>query len=351
MNSVRNFQSQAELRAQWEETAKVRPRSFPSEIAQSIGISEGELLASKVGHGYTRLRSDWKEILNSLSALGAVKSITRNQAAVLERDGTYPEFQHFGMHSMFVSESIDLRITLHEWQMALAVQNPAKDGRPASRSLQFFAKDGLAVHKLFLLAESNQTAYQELVERFQDSDQSEGQQFADVTAKRELPDESIDQAGLLESWSKLEDSHGFFGLLHGFKVSRPQAMRLAEGRFTQRVSNEAAKSLLQKVAAERTPLMIFVSNKGCMQIYKGALRNVVEAHGWLNVMDPGFELHLKEEQVADSWLVEKPTTEGGIRSLELFDSEGKDIASLFGVRAEGRRQSMAWHALLEGLRN
>lgn len=350
MNSTSELLPPSELRARWEEAAAAEPRSFPSEIARRLQVSEGELLASKIGHGYTRLRREWPEILQSLSGLGEVKAITRNEAAVLERNGRYPEFQHFGMHSMFVGEAIDLRITLHEWHFALAASNPVKNGRPESHSLQFFAKDGVAVHKLFLTPGSELAAFEQLVARFEAPDQSAGQSFSVNSQKGVQTGDPLDREAFLDAWSKLEDTHGFFGLLHGFKVSRPQAMRLAEGRFTRRVSNDSARTLLYQVAKDGVPLMVFIGNKGCLQIHKGVVKKVVPAHGWLNVLDPGAEVHLKEEHIVDSWVVEKPTSDGLIRSLELFDGEGQDILSLFGVRSEGKRQSLAWHASLEALK-
>ena len=337
------------LLTRWQDLAHEKPRAFPSEIAQELGVSEGELLATKIGGGSTRLRREWIEILSELGRLGEVKSITRNEFAVLEKNGTYPPFQHFDGHAMFVSEEIDMRIALSEWQFALAVRNPGRADGSESRSVQFYGKDGTAMHKVFLLPQSNEDAYNELVLRFADEDQSAGEPFSAKAVKDEMPDSAIDREGLMKGWSALEDTHGFFGLLARFRVSRPQAMRLASGNFTHRVDGESLNELLQHVSRGQVPVMLFIGNEGCLQIQKGIVTNVVRAHGWLNVMDPGVEVHLKEDHIAESWLVEKPTMDGSIRSLELFDAAGRDVLSIFGVRTEGKRQSAEWHSSLDGL--
>ena len=336
-------QSPEVLRARWEEAAQERPNQFPSEIARQLGVSEGELQASKIGQGSVRLDSGWVEILGRLHTLGEVKAITRNEYAVLEKNGVYPKFEHFGVHSMFVSEDIDMRISLSEWQLGLAVRSAGKRPGVESRSLQFFCKDGTAVHKIFLLDVSDAAGFNSLVDQFKSADQSAGQSFATEHADPLPASSEVDRPELLQAWSELKDTHEFFGLLQRFRVSRIAAMRLAEGRFTRRVDNGSISELWKQVAHAAVPVMLFIGNKGCLQIHKGALKNIVPAHGWLNIMDRGVEVHLKEEKISDSWIVEKPTADGAIRSLELFDSGGRDILSVFGVRTEGKRQSEAWH--------
>lgn len=70
---------------------------------------------------------------------------------------------------------------------------------------------------------------------------------------------------------------------------------------------------------------------------------------WLNVLDPGFSLHLREDRIAQAWVVEKPTDDGIVTSLELFDDAGGLMAMCFGARKPGERELPAWRALLKPL--
>jgi putative hemin transport protein len=73
-------------------------------------------------------------------------------------------------------------------------------------------------------------------------------------------------------------------------------------------------------------------------------------HGpWVNVMDPDFNLHLRGDAIASAWIVKKPTTDGHVTSLELFDSDGETIALLFGKRKPGQPESEAWRTLASEL--
>ena len=56
--------------------------------------------------------------------------------------------------------------------------------------------------------------------------------------------------------------------------------------------------------------MIFVSSRGCIQIHTGEVRKLLPMGPWFNVMDPNFNLHLREDHVASAWVVKKPTTDG-----------------------------------------
>jgi putative hemin transport protein len=70
---------------------------------------------------------------------------------------------------------------------------------------------------------------------------------------------------------------------------------------------------------------------------------------WLNVLDPGFNLHLREDHIAQAWLVRKPTVDGLVCSLELFDAQGRNIAMMFGERKPGQAERCDWRTLLESL--
>jgi putative hemin transport protein len=50
--------------------------------------------------------------------------------------------------------------------------------------------------------------------------------------------------------------------------------------------------------------------------------------------------------VSEVWLVRKPTDNGIVHSLELYDAEGQTVALLFCKRKDGEPESEVWRALL-----
>jgi putative hemin transport protein len=95
--------------------------------------------------------------------------------------------------------------------------------------------------------------------------------------------------------------------------------------------------------------MVFVGNRGCIQIHTGPVKTLRAMGPWFNVLDPGFNLHLREDRIASAWVVRKPTADGVITSLELFDREDEMIATLFGKRKPGEAERGAWRGFAESL--
>lgn len=95
--------------------------------------------------------------------------------------------------------------------------------------------------------------------------------------------------------------------------------------------------------------MIFVGNRGCVQIFTGALEKVAPMRGWLNIFNTAFTLHLREESVDEIWVTRKPTSDGHVTSVELFAKDGTQIAQLFGQRSEGHPEQTPWRAQVDRL--
>src|SRR5690606_5308306 len=139
------------LKTQWEALKAENPQLRIRNAAEQLGVSEAELVATQTGETVTRLRPEFAAILTEVEKLGKVMGLTRNDECVHERKGVYlnPDFSSpFG--GVFVGEDIDLRIFLTQWQTAFAVEEGDK------KSLQFFGKDGLAIHKIYLTKKSNE---------------------------------------------------------------------------------------------------------------------------------------------------------------------------------------------------
>lgn len=327
------------------------------DIAEQLRISEGELIAAHAGiatdntdailHA-TRLRSDWPEIVASLEPLGEVMALTRNASCVHEKTGVYRNVSHQKHVGLVLGGEIDLRVFYEQWVHGFGVIEQTEQG--LQRSLQFFDVEGTAIHKIFMKPQSNVEAYMGLLSKFSDSNQAVGIRTQPPVARAvELPDTAIDVAGFRRAWSSLKDTHDFFGLLKTFGVTRTQALRLAESKFAQKVEADDCQSLLQAAAADGVSIMVFVGNPGMIQIHSGPIRKVAAMGPWVNVLDPGFNLHLREDHIASAWVVKKPTVDGLVTSLELFDAQGDTIAMFFGERKPGKRELCEWRALIENI--
>lgn len=332
----------ADLKSRWEEFKAANPKVRIRDAAGELGTTEAELVATGIGSGTTRLKPEFEAILKDVEALGHVMALTRNDSVVHERKGTYlnPSFNpHVGL---FVGEDIDLRLFMGPWTFAFAVSEGDR------KSLQFFGKDGEAIHKIYLTDRSNREAFDALVARYADPLQSPLLDVGSVRPKGYTFD-GIDEeskASFRQEWTDLKDTHDFFGLLRKYNLPRREAMRFAPEGLAYRVEPSACRRILEAAAQTGTSIMVFVGNQGCIQIHTGPVRKLFEMGPWFNVMDPEFNLHLREDAIAEAWVVIKPTVDGIVTAVELFDKDGEMIVQIFGKRKPGVPELTEWRDIV-----
>lgn len=340
------------LREQFQAARRSGQRA--QDAARAIGVSEGEAVAAHAGqHGLALravpLRGPWIELLQALEPCGPLLALTRNASAVHEKTGVYRQLSANGHVGLALGEEIDLRLFFNQWHAGFAVtEEAAQPGNPPSLSLQFFDPHGVAVHKIHAREGSDRDALQAVIARH--AEPALGYVFRQPAAPApQPPDAHFDAAAFTEAWSAMQDTHEFFPLLRQFGVERQQGLRLARGRYTAQAPASAVRDLLQEAAFDGLPIMVFVGSPGCIQIHTGPVSRVQRMGPWLNVMDPGFNLHLREDRIADVWLVTKPTSDGPVTSIEAFAEDGELIAMFFGERKPGKPELPAWRDLAHGL--
>ena len=71
--------------------------------------------------------------------------------------------------------------------------------------------------------------------------------------------------------------------------------------------------------------------------------------GWYNVLDPGFNLHVRTEGLAQCWRVRRPSADGDVNALDCFNQHGRLVLTLFGERKPGKPELPEWRAHLDAL--
>jgi putative hemin transport protein len=342
-----------ELRAEWVKLRSSEKGLHGLEIAERLGVSECQLLSTASGVdapdgiSAVRLEADWKELIGQLPKLGHVKAVTRNPHAVIETEGTYDNVEFFGSMGQSVS-SIDLRIFANRWRHGFAFREETKRG--VSRGFSFFDASGTAVHKLFLREQSDHAFFDELVRRYTAPEVGMLQDFEPVEPSAVAkPDAEIDAEGLRAAWRALKDTHDFFGLLRTYGVTRTQALRLAGPELAYPVGTSSLEDILRASAAAGLRIMVFVGNRGMIQIYSGEIHKVAPMGPWINVLDPGFDLHVRTDKIASAWVVRKPTVDGIVTSLEIYSEDGEQMALVVGKRHAGEPENADWRRTVEAL--
>ncbi|PHV28720.1 hemin-degrading factor [Janthinobacterium sp. BJB426] len=361
------YAAPATLAERWSTLRTEQPKLQIRDAARALGVSEAQLLATNIGKGVTRLQADGnqpREIMRAALDLGIVQAITRNENGVIETTGVASKFKQAGDKSEqadakdpetearqrniaggYLGGQIDLRFHFENWKYAFAVEQAGRDGKP-TRSLQFFDANGTAVHKIYLRNEPGVAVYDKLVATFRLPQQSAELNVLAVAPKAaEKPDAEIDVKEFQLAWKDMTDVHQFAQIMREFHLSREQALRLAPAGVVERVTPAALRTLLENAAKDKVAIMVFLGNEGLTQIYSGKIEKTMAAGGFFNVLDPDFNLHIRDTALRSGWVVKR----GGVTSVEFFDKEGTQVVSFFGVRERGKPQPQSWVDLADSL--
>jgi putative hemin transport protein len=335
------------LARRWAELRAAQPSLRVRDAADALGVSELELAATQVGATARWLDGDLAALLHGLPAVGRCMALTRNPAAVSEVRGRYGGVELAPGAGLVHGEAIDLRVFLTHWRYALAIaEGDLRRPDGVRRSVQVFDGAGTAVHKVYLEPDGELTTWEALIEARAAATPPTVDLAPSVSAAAR-PDADVDAAALGRDWDALTDTHEFFPMLRRHGLTRTQALRLAGGRRARQVSAQALAIVLGDASETARPIMIFVGNRGCIQIHSGPVVRIRRIDRWLNVLDPAFNLHLREELIARAWVVTKPTAAGPVTSLELFDDAGEVIALVFSQRDDrGATEDPGWASLL-----
>ena len=115
------------------------------------------------------------------------------------------------------------------------------------------------------------------------------------------------------------------------------------------MNTTASRQILEMARDQDCEIMVFVGNRGCIQIHSGPVRKLVEHGPWFNVLDPMFNLHLDETRIARTWVTRKPTVDGVVTALEVFDAAGELIVTFFGRRKPGVPELDLWREIVTSL--
>lgn len=279
-------------------------------------------MAARVGEGVARLRPEWIALLQVLPQLGRVWAVTSNRCVTLRKCGAYPAA---GISSGRVLHSpVRLGVNLCFWASAFAVVARPGCENSAARSLHFYGRDGAPVHELHLVRASSVRAFEDLVEEFVSRNQSRRQTVDPDTARLEPVVFSRLHHG--------EEEMEVLPLHSPASGGERTALRLPRARVFR---------FLQQIVLRRTPVAVTVANAGCVQTHSGRFRKIVAAGGGWNMTGDGIDLCFSEESIAGAWVLKGPAA-GCSGRLELFNAQGRGVASLAPERTAGPEIGRQW---------
>lgn len=335
----------ASLREQWHALRGQNPNIRIRNAAEQLGVSEMTLLLTEPVSRVQRLDPNFAELYQNISLLGTVMTLARNDEVVHETTGSMGKFSVTGNGAMGLClGEIDLRVFFSHWKHGYAVTEVGAKGE--RHSLQFFDAGGGALHKIYAVQKTDMSAWSALVEKYTASEQ---RPVIDLQALPviERYKGRVDSAALREDWEAITDVHEFHSMLQKHKLDRLTALENIGSDWAFQIADDSLEKVLESASAAAVPVMVFVGNRGIVQIFTGQVSKLVNIPGWFNVLDPDFNLHVLNAGVKSVWVVKRPSEDGVISSVDGFNARGELVFSVFGERKPGKPELPGWRALVE----
>ncbi len=271
------------LKQRWADFRAENPKVRIRNAAEVLGVSEAELVATGVGETTTRLKPEFSAIIAGLPTLGRVMALTRSSGAVHEVSAPFGRMTQRGQTAMYFRPGQDTRYFLGRWHSAFAVDENER------LSLQFFDTSGEAVHKIYLLEDSNAAAYQALVVQFalEQQDAAPDDLVRVTTGPAEAVTEavSIDEQALRQRWAVIHDVHEGKRLICEYQgQGDARAVYRALGETYARLrAADCVEQLLNLLVEHKQECMIFGMNAHAVQSYSGPVNKLLRTGPWFNV--------------------------------------------------------------------
>lgn len=284
MRSSPNIQSLESLFARWQEKIAAGEKKRTREMAAALGCTEAELVASGAGSEEVRFLpvERAEEWLRAAAGVGRSMWLLRNEATVLEADTTLSDIRRDVDHLELEGPGLSIRLRAGQCRFAFFIKT--EQGPP--RSLQIFDPRGGAVLKLYL--------------------------------KNKNRIQSFDTA-----------------LAPHFLSERPEALEIANGEpsgFFGETSSAggdplepaAVRSLLEEASRREETVVLSAANPGGRMTADHRPSRLVPMEDWFNILDPGFNLHLRESLLTRALLQRR---ESGVR-CRFFRECGEPVLEL-----------------------
>lgn len=311
-------------------------RDYSLKVNISNNINKVPLLAVSCSKVVIRL-CGLRDLIKELPQLGWVKIVTDNDCVVQEKIGRYQTVKLWDRQGLICGDGVNLNLFLNHWHYGFAIQEGLDDG--FYYGLQFFDRDGSSVHKVYLTADSNQEAYERLINCYRSVDQEPQQSMAPVPQLSPYTDGEIDADLLRQSWLDLQDILDLSALFKNFGISRIQGLRLVGSDLATPIALSDAWLLMETLRDAAQSVIFYVCNLGAAQTHVGVIKHLFSTESWYTILDDDFILRIEKMRVASAWIVRKSVARNTVVSLELYNGAGENILQILSQnlldRSEG----------------
>ena len=271
------------------------PRRRPSEL---------DALVAESGCSVTEISAPAERIMQDVADFEGMVSVTSNAVAVVTQIGRAPALSHVGTAFRLPDRGALLRVDPAAVGSTLAVDRPPYGRSPCS--VQFFAREGTTLHKLFLASMTDDYAFAEMTQ--------------DWVGAFDAPERGEPHTPADPLFWRCRDLRFHLDSLFGDAGLRRRASLPGWGEdHAWRIDPELAVHLLGLITEIRAPATTVVPNAGFAQLRAGPFDSMRRAGDALRLSGADCSLSLDMAEVEEAWVTTYESDGRPGLSVEFYD--------------------------------
>tara|TARA_B100000945_G_C20417864_1_gene616128 strand:- start:1851 stop:2843 length:993 start_codon:yes stop_codon:yes gene_type:complete len=244
------------------------------DIAERLQVSEAELLCLGINSSVNFLKfTDINIFFKNILILDKVMFLTRNDEAVHEMSCKSSQISTSYDKVLTIKYLKEILLILNHHSIKYIFSEDKKIKNRALRSFQLFNSSGQAILKIYDKSD-NASQFYKIINNFK----------IDFSYQLKInPDPKSASSNIIH----INFLNNFYS--NNFKKNNSyKRKRIANIRFL--------RELLLLCSKAQFNLGIYVPSYSSLQFYHGKIKKIVDFKSWLNILDPSFNLHIKENK-------------------------------------------------------
>ena len=257
------------IKSNWEDLEKKQKYRI-RDASKILNVSEAELLSTKIDSSVKFLKiNNYHEFKNELINLQSLMFLVRNESVVHEKIVKTKTLTIDSQHSSLVFKNNNFLLNLSLKSIEFIFSESTSNKGNKLNSFQFFDKNGNAILKIYLKSNLYEL-FNSIVEKYNCKYSYELQKNSTNNQNKKTT-KIIDK---FNNWDK-----------------------------ESLIDNQKLREALLKYSALKAPINLFVFNEHCIQHHFGKIHKIVDFKGWLNVLDPMFNIHIQENEINNKFFI------------------------------------------------
>lgn len=289
-----------------------------------------------------KLNNNFVGIFKKLSMLGNLSTTLFTGTLTHTVQGKFADMHNRSNTLMHFHPNIDTRLFTAKWRFVYATE------QDKIICLNFFSRYGDLVYRVCSTTVEQYPLFKDFISEFTDKDNSTVNITESFTKLKYT--KLIDKQVLTQKWSEMTNVHQASKIFkyHG---NDPTAVYTALGEnYARKISTEKLIQFFNLIVENKLKIMMFSRNYAAVQCYVGDIPKLAVLGYEINISITDFDFMMDTNKLGDIWLVTKPTENGFVNSISIFDKEDNEVLILTDKRTRGDAENADWLEVIQKIR-